>query len=105
MVPDRRQGCRFPPYAWACGRGPPRGQRGWRLGQHRIEVLGQKGAASSFSILMQGVFAKAILFPQRREGGGSLLFVGTGDGTCCLPSRISLHAPQTALSFGEHGIV
>ena len=54
---------------------------------------------------MEGIFREAVLLAQRRKGGLPFLLVCPGDGAGRLPGRIGSHVAQTALSFGQHGIV
>jgi hypothetical protein len=81
------------------------GARGEGLGQHRIQVVGDPGLPGFFGILVQGVFAEAVLLPQRAKSGSSLLLVGRRERSRRLPGRIVPHASQSSLSFQEHGVV
>src|SRR6266567_4265602 len=76
-----------------------------RLSQHRIQVFGNPGHPHLLGIHVEGIFREAVLLTQRRKGGLPFLLVCAGDGTSRLPGRISSHVAQTALSFGQHGIV
>jgi hypothetical protein len=76
-----------------------------RLSQHGLDVLGNPAHAQGFDRFVQGGFAEAIPLAQGGEGGGSLGLVGARKSTSSLPGRISSHAAQALLSFGEDGIV
>jgi hypothetical protein len=78
------------------------GTGGQRLGQHRIQVLGQPADAQLPCELVKGVLGKAVPLPQ---GSPPLLLLGAGDGTGRLPGRIGFHAAQTLLPCGEHGVI
>jgi len=57
------------------------GAGGKGLGQHRIQVVGDPDLPDCFGILVQSVFAEAVLLPQRAKGRSSLLLVGTRERT------------------------
>ena len=56
------------------------GTGGQRLGQHRIQVLGQPRDPQRFRQFVKGVLGEAVALPQSREGGPPLLGVCPGDG-------------------------
>ena len=83
----------------------PVGTAGERLGQYRIQVLGQPRDPQPFRQLVKGVLGKTVALPQGREGGFPLLRLRAGNGAGCLPGRIGSHAAQALLPCGEHGVV
>src|SRR5258708_13073873 len=73
------------------------GAAGKGLGQHGIQVVGDPGLPGCFGIRVQGVFAEAVLLPQRSKGPSPLLLVGASAPTPPFPALISPHTSQSAL--------
>ena len=81
------------------------GAGGERLGQHRVQVLGQPRDTQLFRQLVKGVLGEAVALPQGRKGRFAFLCVCLGDGSGHLPGGIGSHLAQAALPCREHGVV
>ncbi len=96
-------------YAAGCAHAHPVegtiGTTGERLGQHRIQVLGQPRDAQLPCELVKGILGKAVALPQGRKGSPPLQLVRPGNGAGRLPGGIGFHAAQALLPSGEHGVV
>jgi hypothetical protein len=81
------------------------GASGKRLGQHRVQVLGQPRDAQLPCQLVKGILGKAVAFPQGRKGSPPLLLLRPGNGAGTLPGRSGAHAAQAPLSCREHSVI
>ena len=66
------------------------GAGGERLGQHRVQVLGQPRDPQLFRQLVKGVLGEAVALPQGRKGRSAFLCVCLGDGSGHLPGGIGI---------------
>src|SRR5438128_858297 len=81
------------------------GARRQRLGQHRLDVLGNPAHTQSFDSLMQGGRSFAMKLSQGRESSRPFLLVSARESTRRLPRRICSHLAQAFGAFREDRIV